>query len=98
MTKNEIKIGTRLYHAMFGWCKVTAPVLKDKVLVDLEADELEYYVMGRGYVKYKRPGKNQPNILYTPITDLLNSPEEMTDILRLGKLTLNPTVKFWDKK
>ena len=51
--KIEVEIGKRYYHYIFGWCTVTHPPTKDKVLVDLEADEIEYYTMGEGYKTYK---------------------------------------------
>ena len=41
MKAKEIKIGQRLYHAIFGWCKVETPANPaDKCLVDLDADEI----------------------------------------------------------
>lgn len=75
MNKNEIKIGDRLYHEVFGWCKVTHPVNNaNKTLIDLEADEVSYYVLGKGRLSYSRnkgvnAGSNQ-NIVLVPIHEL----------------------------
>lgn len=98
MNSKEIKIGDRLYHAIFGWCKVTHPPLPDKCLVDLEADEIEYYVMGKGYVKYTRD-KDGRNSLLSPISELLKDDKQPLDgLLSLKKMACNPTLTFWKGK
>ena len=48
MEQSKIIKGNRLYHALFGWCKVMSPVIRDKVLVDLEAYSVRYYQHGKG--------------------------------------------------
>jgi hypothetical protein len=96
----KIKPGKRAYHAIFGWCKIeTPPNSANKCLVNLEADEIEYYVMGQGYVHYKRGEDNtgDRHILLTPIEDLFESEKDVTDIYHLKKMALNPTLTFWDK-
>jgi hypothetical protein len=98
MKASEIKIGKRVFHAIFGWCKIQTPAnTKGECLVDLEADEIEYYVMGKGYVKYKREmdGRLNRNILLTHIDELFISEKEVTSIMRLKKTALNPKLTFW---
>ena len=95
---DKVKIGQRVYHAIFGWCKVETPSNPaNKCLVDLEADEIEYYVMGQGYVHYKRgqDGTGKRHILLTPIDDLCKDDKNIPDILHLKKMALNPTLIFW---
>ena len=99
MTAKDIKIKDRYYHAIFGWCVVTHPPAGDKVLVDLEADEIEYYKMGHGYVKYMRDLQSRRHVLYTPISDLLENDEsELPKELAIKKMGMNPKLKFWDSK
>jgi hypothetical protein len=95
--ENHIKTGNRLYHAIFGWCKIISSV-SDKTLVDLEADEIEYYVMGHGYVKYSRDKSTNQNILYTPTKDLFESDSVVPKEYGLQKMALNPQLTFWKKK
>lgn len=99
MTKQEVKINNRYYHAIFGWCTVTHPVLTNgKVLVDLEADEIKYYSIGEGYVSYRRDKKGGRNILFTSIEDLLKSDKEkLPRILALKRVAMNPELIFWNK-
>ena len=97
MDKKKIKIGKRVYHAIFGWCKVYSSVNpENKTLVNLEADEIDYYVMGQGYEHYKRDESGE-NILYTPIEDLFEDDKNIPDIFHLKKVALNPTLTFWKK-
>ena len=101
MKEKEIKIGMRLFHAMFGWCTVTHPVATStkKVLVNLEADEIEYYQIGKGYTTFKRDKKDSDHTLYTPIAELLkNEDVKLSDSLALKKRCLNPKVRFWKNK
>ena len=94
MKPKEIKIGDRLYHAIFGWCKITHPPNPDHTLIDLECDEVEYYVMGKGYVNYKRDNEGH-NIVYVPISELFKDEKNIPDILHLKKTALNPKLIFW---
>ena len=91
-----MKIGDRMYHAIFGWCKITHPPLYDKVLVDLDADTIEYYVMRKGYVKYERDKESGQHILFTPISDLFQTQEDAakSEIHNLKKAAYNPTITF----
>ena len=101
MEAKEIKIGMRLFHAMFGWCTVTHPVATstNKVLVNLEADEIEYYQMGKGYATFKRDKSNGKHVLYTPIDELLkNEDAELSDSVAQKKQCLNPKIRFWKLK
>ena len=99
MNKADIQVGGRYYHEMFGWCKVTHPPTEEKVLVDLEADEIEYYQMGRGYVNYKRDKESRRHVLYTPITDLhKNEDFEKGDSFALRQTAMKVKLTFWDNK
>lgn len=94
MNANEIKIGERIYHGIFGWCKAMHPATPSgSVLVDLEADEIEYYQMGIGYKTYQR-SLNGLNILLTPISDLLPDDKNIPNFIHLKKMALNPKLKF----
>lgn len=100
MEAKEVKVGDRLYHCCFGWCKITHPVSPEdtKVLVDLEADEIEYYTIGVGYKSYARPAKGEAHVLYTPISHLYRSEEsaKVDHIAQLRRSATNPTIKFWE--
>ena len=93
MKEKDIKIGMRLFHAMFGWCTVTHPVATStkKVLVNLEADEIEYYQIGKGYTTFKRDKKDGDHILYTPIVELLKN----EDVKLSNSLALKKQKTFW---
>lgn len=102
MKIKDIELGKRVYHFAFGWCKIDAPMAvgekgKEKILVDLEADEIEYYVMGQGRKSFQRNLKTGKHILLTPISELL-----LTDKLSKGNtlalqiLALSPKITFWD--
>jgi hypothetical protein len=98
MDKNEIKIGGRYYHICFGWCKVTHTVAPtNKVLVELEADEIEYYVIGQGRENYQRNKETGRHILYTPISDLIKEKRALTHDELLKKATLSPRIYKWDE-
>lgn len=93
----EIKVGKRLYHCIFGWCKVTHPVNNEKkTLVDLEADEISYYEMGKGYSVYKRDIQTGIHYLYTSIEDLFESDQNLPKDCLLKQAALNPTLIFWN--
>lgn len=100
MKKEELPIGTRCYHAIFGWCKVTHPIvfdLNERTLVELEADEIKYYRAGEGYATFKRD-ESGAHALYTPISDLLkDDKEKLPANLALKKAALNPEIIFWKK-
>ena len=85
-----------MYHAIFGWCKITHPPLPDRVLVDLEADAIEYYIIGEGYVKYERDKKSGQHILFTPIEDLFPTEEDArkSEKHNLKKAAYNPKLTF----
>ena len=91
-----MKIKDRLYHCVFGWCVVYSPIANDKVLVNLEVDEVEYYVMGKGYVKFKRE-RDGKNTLLTPIEELFESDQNIPERFRLQKLCANPKLTFYKK-
>ena len=97
MNKKDVKIGKRCYHAVFGWCTITHPANQEnKTLVDLECDELSYYVMGSGYAHYIRDKKSGRNILYTPISDLFEDDKNIPSVFHLKRAALNPTLIFWN--
>lgn len=99
MNKEDIKVEGRYYHEMFGWCKVTHPPNEEKALVDLEADEIEYYKMGMGYVSYKRDKESRRHVLYTPISDLHENKDfEKGDSFALRQTAMKVKLTFWDKK
>jgi hypothetical protein len=88
----EIIIGLNYYHLLFGWCKVTHPVSDSgKVLVELDADEIEYNVMGKGYVTSKR--QNKGHSLYAPIDDLFEDKPQMDILMSIRKSAANVSVK-----
>lgn len=98
MKAEDLIVGNRYYHFIFGWCKLRMPPSREKAVVLLEADEIEYYVMGNGYVKYSRDKETGEHILYTPIKDLLiDDKQELTSNDLLARAALNPKLTFWDK-
>jgi len=96
MDANDIKVGEWLYHVMFGWCRVTGVhVWHQMALVDLEADEIEYYSHVQ-YVKYTRLEKGARHPLYTSTENLLqDDKEKLSRKLALKKVALNPIITFW---
>ncbi len=95
----------RLWHFAFGWCKLIDVrlkpgadlVLKEFALVDLEADEIEYYSMGIGNVNYKR-NKDGHHYFTAPLSDFFESEQaELPGILSLKHTALNPKVRFNEK-
>ena len=103
MRAEEIPIGTRCFHAMFGWCTVTHPVAKEKdtdiekTLVELECDEISYLVEGE-YKTFKRDIETNRNVVYTPIDQLLkNNDEKLPPLLALKKSVYRPVITFWKK-
>jgi len=99
MKESQIKPNTRYYHIIFGWCKTsTLPVKNGKIAVDLEADEIEYYSIGKGYIKFKREADGR-HWLITNIDDLIeNEGSAWPKMGALKKQALNPHLTFWDKK
>lgn len=94
---SKIKVGDRLYHIVFGWVNVTHPAINGMTLVDIEADEVEYYVMGKGRVGYKRQ-QNGENIVYTDVSDLVESDTvKLTTEQHLRKMSYGCKLTFWEK-
>lgn len=97
MTREQgFTAGQRVYHIFFGWAKVYVNVVAGgKILIDLEAKEVSYYVMGQGYMTYKRDDDGR-NILRTPIDQIVNSPEQVPkdNATHLKKMALNATVIY----
>lgn len=70
------EVNNRKFHFAFGWCKITHPfTASGKTLIDLEADTVEYYVMGKGYVSYSHYAQGR-NVVFVPVNELYDSPEE----------------------
>jgi len=98
MEVNQIKVGDRYYHICFGWCTVTHPVAPtNKVLVELEADEIEYYVIGEGLWNYKRNKNTGRHILHTPVSDLIKEKRTLTSDELLKRASLSPRIYKWDE-
>ena len=98
MNNQPLIIGSRMYHAIFGWCKVTHPANQAKMtLVELEADEIEYNVNGVRK-KFYRDKKDNRHTLYTPVADLFPDEATVTEEYGLKKLALNPKITFWKTK
>lgn len=96
LTWQELTIGKRVYHIMFGWCKITHPVTNEtgKTLVDLEADEISYIVDGHRNT-YQRDG-NRSHMLYTAINQLFEfEPLKPHPYLIFKKESMRPELKFW---
>lgn len=90
MEQSKIIKGNRLYHALFGWCKVMSPVIRDKVLVDLEAYSVRYYQHGKG-CKTITKKNNKPNAILTPIEDLFPD-ENISREMYSKRLTFRPEI------
>lgn len=104
MKANDLSMGKRVFHENFGWCKIIHPFLaavsekSGKALIDTEADEITYYIMGHGYKTFKRD-ENGRNIVYVPIEELHPDENfEQTEKYLLGKIALNCQLTFWPKK
>jgi len=95
MKNEEIKVGQRLYHIIFGWCEVTHPVNGEgKTLINLDAKEISYYKMGEGYVSYKKDPQGQ-NIVYTPIVDLVKDEKVLlSKDQMLKRAAMNCTITY----
>lgn len=93
-----IKPGQRLFHIIFGWVKVTHPVVNGSTLVDIEADEVEYYVMGKGRVRYKRQ-PDGTNSVHVKVNELVESDQtKLTTEQHLFKMSKGCELTFWNKK
>lgn len=93
--KERAKIGMRIYHVAFGWGTIhTYFKGGDTMLVDLDALEADYYVMGKGRVQMK--GKNGKGIktLHAPIEDFVWHPDKMTDLHGLRAMCIAAKLKF----
>lgn len=90
--REKIKVGGRYYHGLFGWCKVTHPPTDNsdnaKTLIDCEAKVIEYYVRGKGMVKYEKDKGQKGQIVCVPINELFKTEEEVPDIFGLQKLAM----------
>ena len=89
-----MKVNDKYYHAFFGWCKIFLPPLDNgKVLIDLEAKSVKYYVIGKGYVTYGRD-KNGNNTVLVDKSELFKTEDiKLSDELNLKKMCLNVTIE-----
>lgn len=81
----------RLWHLHFGPCKVHLGfVASDKIVVDLDAKEISYYVMGKGY-KTVKEDSNGNNYLRCPVSELFASEQDVPSdkITALKKVAMN---------
>lgn len=85
--KQKFKNGQRVFHPLFGWCVIDLLGINN-VLINCEADVIEYYVMGKGYVKYERD-ENGKQIVSTHISEIFETEENIPPIFGLKKLAMN---------
>lgn len=104
MKASELSVDKRVYHEIFGWVKVIHPFVEriisesEKCLVDIEADEVSYFVAPGDYQTFKRQEDGR-NIVFTPINRLHPDQDyEKTPERSLYKLALHPELKFWEKQ
>lgn len=75
--KELYKPGQRLHHIHFGPCKaIHGHAVNDKILLDLDAKEISYYVIGKGY-KVVKEDENGENILYCPVLEVFLSADDV---------------------
>ena len=88
----NMKIGTRKYHALFGWCKICSPIdTKGMVVVDVELEHLTYEkrVGELREVKRKDDGTNY---MGTPASHLFNEKEHVPAKLEMMASVMNRQV------
>lgn len=85
--KNKFTNGQRVYHAIFEWCVIDLLGV-EKAVINCEADVIEYYVMGKGDVKYVRD-KNGKQIVCVPVSELFEDKESVPAIFSLQKTAMN---------
>lgn len=99
MRKNQIKPGLRVYHALFGWCEILYPPTKEgKVIVNLEADEIEYFTNSKGLVVSNRDKSTGKHVLLTPIKELLKNDQNVPKELAAKKIALKAKFRVYEKK
>jgi hypothetical protein len=74
-----MKAGDRVYNLHFGWGTVMMPPTTDKILVDLDAKTIDYYVMGRGRVQYHRNEETGQHPLRAPLSEFFAHPDEIPE-------------------
>lgn len=86
-------VNERVYHYIFGWCKVLTPVNSaGDCLVDLEAQQVSYYVMGKGTHTAKR-NEQGANVILTPAEELVKDDQvKLTSKQSLKVSCHNPTI------
>ena len=82
-----MKRGKRMFHGVFGWCVIDM-VGNGGCLINCEADVIEYYVMGKGTVRYERD-KDGKQIVYVKNEELFEKEEDVPKIFSLQKLAMN---------
>ena len=85
--KKKLENGKRVFHAIFGWCVIDA-LGKEKAIINCEADIIEYFIMGKGAVRYVRD-ENGRQIVCVPISELYQNEESVPDIFSLQKTAMN---------
>lgn len=83
----SFKNGERVFHPLFGWSTIEILGIHN-VLINCEADEIEYYVMGKGYVKHVRD-KEGKQIVSTHISEIFKDEENIPEIFSLKKAAMN---------
>lgn len=94
--KSKFKNGQRVFHAIFGWCVIDLLGI-EKSIVNCDADEIEYYVMGVGYKKYVRDDYGK-QIVCVPISELFLTEEEVPNVFALQKIAMNLKLIFKNKE
>ena len=91
--KTKFNQNDRVFHALFGWCKIR--MLSEKsAVIDCEAKTITYYVIAKGLKHYERD-ENGCQIVCVPVEELFSTKEEVPKIYHLQatamslKLTLD---------
>ena len=99
MKANQIKAGVRVYHAIFGWCEIVYSCTSDgKTIVNLDADEIEYFTKSRGTVVSNRDKSTGKHHLLTSIDELLENDQNIPKALASKKIALKAKFRLHEKK
>lgn len=79
--KTKFNKNDRVFHALFGWCKIRMISEKSSV-IDCEAKKITYYIIGKGLKHYERD-ENGCQIVCVPVEELFSTKEEVPKIYGL---------------
>lgn len=96
---HHYNIGDLVYHYAFGACTVQGRDTENcaNIIVDLEADFVEYYRIGYGYKKIERDLSTRKNLFTDREAHFFKSKEDVPKRFSIAIEALSPSIGFWGK-